>query len=81
VSTSADSCGECTTKWFRAGFVAQNQHVLQVGTVLAISLLVGLFASPRVGDLVGLPGPAVRWLVVSAVVGVTPSAVLRIVAA
>ena len=53
----------------RAGFVSQHQDVLQLGAALAFLLLVGLFASLRGGDLVGLSGPAVWLLIISAVVG------------
>jgi PiT family inorganic phosphate transporter len=57
------------TKRSRAGFVSQNQDVLQLGAALAFLLLVGLFASLYGGDLPGLSGPAVWLLIISAVVG------------
>jgi PiT family inorganic phosphate transporter len=57
------------TKRSRAGFISQNQDVLQLGAALAFLLLVGLFASLRSGDLAGLSGPAVWLLIISAVVG------------
>jgi PiT family inorganic phosphate transporter len=57
------------TKRSRAGFISQNQDVLQLGAALAFLLLVGLFASLRGGDLAGLSGPAVWLLIISAVVG------------
>jgi len=57
------------TKRSRAGFVAQNQDVLQLGAALAFLLMVGLLASLRGGDLAGLSGPAVWLLIISAVVG------------
>ena len=69
VSKSCDSHEEIVTKISRAGFVFQNQGVLQLSAALAFLLLVGLFASLRGGDLVGLSGPAVWLLIISAVVG------------
>jgi PiT family inorganic phosphate transporter len=69
MSKSCDSHEENLTKRSRAGFVSQNQDVLQLGAALAFLLLVGLFASLRGGDLAGLSGPAVWLLIISAVVG------------
>ena len=57
------------TKRSRARFFAQYQDVLQLGAALIFLLLVGLFASLSSGDLMGLSGPAVWLLIISAVVG------------
>jgi PiT family inorganic phosphate transporter len=69
MSKLCDSYEETMTKRSRAGFVSQNQDVLQLGAALAFLLLVGLFASLRGGDMAGLSGPAVWLLIISAVVG------------
>lgn len=57
------------TKKSRSRFISKHQDVLQLGAALGFLLLVGLYASLTGADVLGLSGPAVWLLIISAVVG------------